>query len=113
MNNRNEYKRFKALAKSASSDVLVPLACIDILYYEEDYHEFDVDLRTRCVLEDESEFLLSDEENSCSATAHSKEDESLPYKRIKLDLEDDEDEPIKESWDYKRHEKKICKLSRF
>ena len=55
------------------------LTYIDILNHEEeDNHE--VDLRTECVLEDESEFILSDEENSYSATAHahSKEDKLLP-----------------------------------
>ena len=49
VNNRNEYKWFKAFAKSTYSDVLVYLTCIDILHHEDDNHEVDVDLCTECV----------------------------------------------------------------
>ena len=121
--NKISNKWFKALAKSASSDVLQPLTHIpvDILHHEEeeeDDHEEEVDLSTDCVFEVESEFILIDEENSCSAAAHvhveSEEeeydydddnDELIPHKKLKLDIKDDEEDLIKDSWDYKRHVK--------
>ena len=97
VNNKISNKWFKALAKSASSDVLQPLTHIpvDILHNEEeeeDDHEEEIDLSTECVFEVESEFILSDEENSCSAAARAHvESEEEEYENDD-DYDDENDE---------------------